>query len=414
MSQPNSRGTRRRPRLAVATTFPVAPALGGGQVRALNLYRGLSRAFDVELVTLGAPGTPETRRELGPGLWEHRVPKSLAHAERESALEREAGTVVTDVAMPELYQHTPAFLTALRGATEGAHAAVACHPYAFPAIREVTDITLWYEAQDVEASLKRHVFGDNETARRLLAAAERVERDCCRDAELVWACSEEDAHEFVDRYGCASDRVLVVPNGAAVDEVDDVPLSVRQAHQRRLRIEDQLLAVFIASWHEPNVAGARTLVQVAEELPEVDLLILGSVGLGLGDQPIPSNVALTGPVHTSLKETVLSVADVALNPVTMGSGTNLKMLEYFAAGIPVISTLFGARGLGVRAGVHYLPAEASAFAEGLATFSRSDVAELDGLVTAARTHVETRMSWTVIAEALLVHLAPDVGISRSS
>ena len=160
-------------------------------MRALNLYRGLSRVFDVELVTLGAPGTPEACRELGPGLWEHRVPKSLAHAERESALEREAGTAVTDVAMPELYRSTPAFLSALRQASEGAYAAVACHPYTFPAIREVTDIPLWYEAQDVEVSLKRHVLGDNDTARRLLAATEQVERDCCRDADLVWACSEE-------------------------------------------------------------------------------------------------------------------------------------------------------------------------------------------------------------------------------
>ena len=98
LSQAHSRRAARRPRLAVATTFPIAPAIGGGQVRALNLYRGLSRVFDVELVTLGAPDTPETHRQLGPGLWEHRVPKSLAHAERESALEREAGTVVTDVA----------------------------------------------------------------------------------------------------------------------------------------------------------------------------------------------------------------------------------------------------------------------------------------------------------------------------
>jgi glycosyltransferase involved in cell wall biosynthesis len=399
--------------VAVATTFPVAPALGGGQVRALNLYRGLSRVFDVELVTLGSAGTPQSHRELGPGLWEHRVPKSLAHAERESALEREAGTVVTDVAMPELYRHTPEFLTALRDATEGAHAAVACHPYTFPALRDVTDIPIWYEAQDVEASLKCNVLGDNEAARHLLAAAERVERDCCRDAEFVWACSEEDAQEFVQRYGCAPDRVLVVPNGVAIDEVDYVPMSIRRAHQRRLRLKPELLAVFIASWHEPNVAGARTLLQVAEELPEVDFLIVGSVGFALGADPLPRNVSLMGTVSAGLKQTILSVADVALNPVTTGSGTNLKMLEYFAAGIPVISTRFGARGLGVRAGFHYLVAEPAEFVGALASFGGLDSAELDGLGSAARSHVETRLSWTVIVEALLAHIAPTVQISGS-
>ena len=80
----------------------------------------------------------------------------------------------------------------------------------------------------------------------------------------------------------------------------------------------------------------------------------------------------------------------------------------------MISTRFGARGLGVSPDVHYLPAEPLAFAQGMAVFSGSDVAELDRRVSAARTHVETRMSWTVIADALLAHLAPDVRISRSA
>jgi glycosyltransferase involved in cell wall biosynthesis len=37
-----------------------------------------------------------------------------------------------------------------------------------------------------------------------------------------------------------------------------------------------------------------------------------------------------------------------------GSGTNIKMLDYFAAGAPVIATAIGARGLGVSAGVEYV------------------------------------------------------------
>lgn len=398
----------------MAVTYPVDPPLGGGQVRALNLYRGLSRVFDVEMVTLGVPGSRQERRELSPGLWEHRVPKSPEHAERERALELEAGTVVTDVAMPELYRHTPAYVAALRDAADGAHAAVACHPYTFPAIREVTDIPVWYEAQDVEASLKRHVLGDKPVARRLLAAAEQVERACCTDAELIWACSAEDAAELVKRYGGDAERVLVVPNGAALDEVEYVPVAVRREHQRRLRMDNGLLAVFIASWHEPNVVGARRLVTLAESVPAVDFLIIGSVGMALAGDPLPVNLSVTGTVSLAFKQTVLGVAGVALNPVTTGSGTNLKMLEYFAAGVPVISTAFGARGLGVRAGEHFLPAEPAEMEGALARYREADPAELDRLVSAAREYVEARLSWTVIADELLARIAPAASVSRSA
>jgi glycosyltransferase involved in cell wall biosynthesis len=391
--------------LVVAVTYPIDPPLGGGQVRAYNLYRGLAREFDVELVTLGAAGSTQRRVPLARGVWEHRVPKSRRHAELELALEREAGTVVTDIAMAELYVHTPAYLTALSTAVDDAHAVVACHPYTFPALREVTSLPLWYEAQDVEAALKQHVLGSGTVARRLLADAERVEGECCRDADLIWACSAEDRQELIDRYDPPEERVLVVPNGAALDEVSYVAPSVRRQHQRRLRMDRGFLVTFIASWHEPNVAGGRRLLDLATEAPDVDFLILGSVGTALAAYPVPGNVALTGTVGLGFKQTVLSVADVALNPVTTGSGTNLKMLEYFGAGIPVISTAFGARGLGVRPREHYLPAETRELATVLRAYRASDPEQSDGLVQAARTFVETRMSWEVIADELLLEIA---------
>jgi len=39
------------------------------------------------------------------------------------------------------------------------------------------------------------------------------------------------------------------------------------------------------------------------------------------------------------------VVDFALNPMLSGSGTNLKMFDYMSAGIPVITTEFGTRGI---------------------------------------------------------------------
>jgi glycosyltransferase involved in cell wall biosynthesis len=173
-----------------------------------------------------------------------------------------------------------------------------------------------------------------------------------------------------------------------------------------------LLAVFIASWHEPNVVGARALLRLAERAPAAGLLIIGSVGMALAAEPQPDNVAITGTVSAGFKQSVLAVADVALNPVTTGSGTNLKMLEYFAAGTPVVSTAFGARGLGVRAGEHYIQAEPAEMDDALARLRAREGVPLDRLVAAARAHVETRLSWRVITDELLAQVAPGVAVSR--
>ena len=399
MSRPNG-----RPRLAVAVTYPIDPPRGGGQVRAFNLYRELARRFDVELVTLGLTGTREIREQLAPGLWERRVPKSDEHAAEEARLELDAGVAVTDVAMIRLYRRTPAYVDALRDATRGARAAVACHPYTFPAIREVADLPVWYEAQDVEAHLKARILGRGKRARALLSDVKRVERACCKQAEFVWACSAEDRDELLRRYRTKPERVLIVPNGFALEEIRYVDPAVRREQKRRLGMTDRFLALFIASWHDPNVVAARRLLELAEDLSSIEFLIVGSVGMALQGHRVPDNIELAGTVSSEFKQAVLSVADVALNPVTTGSGTNIKMLDYFAAGVPVISTSFGARGLGIEAGRHYLHAEPDQLAAALRQFRAVPIDVLDSMVRAARTHVEERLSWAAIADDLLATL----------
>jgi glycosyltransferase involved in cell wall biosynthesis len=53
----------------------------------------------------------------------------------------------------------------------------------------------------------------------------------------------------------------------------------------------------------------------------------------------------------------LSMGDIGVIPLTAGSGTRLKIIEYLALGIPVVSTEVGAEGLPVRDGEHILIAK---------------------------------------------------------
>ncbi|MGH2915576.1 MAG: glycosyltransferase family 4 protein [Solirubrobacteraceae bacterium] len=393
-----------RPRLAVALTFPVFPPLGGGQVRVYNLYRGLAKQFDVELVSLLPAGQAMRRTTLAPGLRETCIPKSPEHQAEEDALEREAGTAVTDIAMAELYRLTPDYIAALREATRGAHAAVACHPYTFPAIRCATDVRLWYEAQDVEATLKAGLLMGSKTGNELLAAAKRVERACCDAAELIWTCSPEDHAEMMGLYGGDPARYLVVPNGADLEDVTYVSPEQRRTLQRRLRQTDRRTAIFMASFHPPNIDAARQLLTIAARVPEMDFLVLGSVGWAFAREPLADNVQFAGPVSARFKAAVLSVADVALNPVTTGSGTNLKMLDYLGSGIPVLSTRFGARGLPISADEHYFSAEPADMPTVLRHLTRLADRQIEPVVQAARTMVEARLSWTAIARDLLARL----------
>ncbi len=60
------------------------------------------------------------------------------------------------------------------------------------------------------------------------------------------------------------------------------------------------------------------------------------------------NVILLGQISDEEKLELYKVADIALNPMMSGSGTNIKMLDYMAAGLPIISTQVGSRGLNLE------------------------------------------------------------------
>ena len=60
------------------------------------------------------------------------------------------------------------------------------------------------------------------------------------------------------------------------------------------------------------------------------------------------NVILLNQISDAEKLQLYELADIALNPMMSGSGTNIKMLDYMAAGLPIISTPVGARGLNLE------------------------------------------------------------------
>ena len=124
-------------------------------------------------------------------------------------------------------------------------------------------------------------------------------------------------------------------------------------------------------------------------------------------------IASSVPALAEFKQAVLGVSEVALNPMSSGSGTNLKMLDYFGSGVPIISTPFGARGLGVEPGAHYIAAEVDGFSAALAAIERMPEAEIDALVHRAREFIEARLSWEVIAERLFEELAGRLALSQS-
>ena len=168
------------------------------------------------------------------------------------------------------------------------------------------------------------------------------------------------------------------------------------------------LAVFFGSWHPPNLDAVELLIEVAPELDDVLVLSVGHHGDAFARRLLPRNLVFAGRVTTRAKDRLLRTADVALNPMRLGSGTNLKLLEYLAVGIPVVSTPFGARGIDVVDGEHLRFAEPDRFAA-VVREVLDDPAAAAARADAGRALVTDRYGWGALGEQLAGVVSDIVG-----
>jgi glycosyltransferase involved in cell wall biosynthesis len=78
-----------------------------------------------------------------------------------------------------------------------------------------------------------------------------------------------------------------------------------------------------------------------------------------------ARIEVAGSVPDAVRE--LARSRVAVVPLLSGSGTRLKILEAWAAGLPVVSTTLGAEGLPVKDGETGLVADSAEAFEGAVT-----------------------------------------------
>lgn len=390
-----------RIKITVSNPFPIFPPTYGGQLRVYNLYLQLSRWFDINVVAYANPGVRVYRRQLAEGFFETRVPKTLEHCRNEAALIEETGVPLTDIALLKYYQYTPEYERILENSCEDSDVLICSHPYTFNAVKTVYKGRVWYDAHNVEYLLKKDMLPDGSFKEELMELISKAERECCEKSELILTCSQDDKEKLCELYKLDKGKVAVVPNGTNASEIDFLLPDERM--MRGKKYTGKKSAIFVGSYHGPNLIAVDSIVEMAAELPEIQFIIVGSVGKWLEDRDVPHNILITGVLEENDKDIILSSADIALNPMTYGSGTNLKILEYFAFGIPVISTPIGVRGLNLN-DKHAIVCDINDFSTAIRSLLVIDTSERDRLVKAARKFVEDNYDWKVIANRLIDEL----------
>jgi len=383
--------------LFITSRLPYPPR-EGHQLRSWHLLRAIAEVHDVTLLScLRRDDTPEEcapLRAVVSRLETFALPAERSRVALADALLRSALRPHPFVA--EKYSQRP-----LRTrVNELARETDLIHVDMLPLMHAIHEVTtpLVLNAHNVEhLLLQQRADHESQAARRIFMHAQipkllRFERDACRRADHVLACSEDDARTLATL--APQTPISVVANGVDLERCQPGGSAAQPA---------RLIFVGPMSWF-PNLDGMQwflrdVLPRILAVRPDAQLTIVGkSSGLDVPES-LRACVRLAGFVENL--QTEFDGAAVCIVPLRAGSGTRLKVLEAMAFGKAIVTTSIGAQGIDlVDADEALFADDAGAFADAVLQLL-SDPQRAARLGDAARAKAKARYDWHAIGRDLL-------------
>ncbi|MFU8876711.1 MAG: glycosyltransferase [Wenzhouxiangellaceae bacterium] len=179
----------------------------------------------------------------------------------------------------------------------------------------------------------------------------RIEVDLANACDKVITVSGRD-REMLIQAGVQEGRLRTIPHGVDLQHFDSAsPVDLRARYS--IPADHAVLVYHGIYSYPPNLEAVEELS--TEILPRLAAAGHPATVVALG--PEPPDGKLEGVVFTGAVDDLaghLKGADLAVIPLRAGGGTRMKILDDFAAGVPVISTAKGMEGIPVEHGRHLL------------------------------------------------------------
>ena len=286
----------------------------------------------------------------------------------------------------------------LREALKRANLVQVEHPWLLNWVSKHTHKPIILVEHNVEYDLQKNFFSSG-WGKYLADSIKKTEQRAVKKANLVFAMSKEDKKRLIELYNTRENKVFVVPNGTNIKGFSSKISSKMSKQQDRKKIgieKNKPVVMFMGSKHPPNKRAVEFIEKhLAPKLKDVLFMIVGNIR----EKGKKENIVYIGGVENKELTPYLKASDIAINPTTQGSGSSLKMFDYMAAGLPVISTKKGVRGIDATPGKDVLISNLKDFSNTIATLINDK--QLQDTLRRNSKKIVNRYDWGVIAHSAL-------------
>jgi glycosyltransferase involved in cell wall biosynthesis len=292
---------------------------------------------------------PQNYRNL-PGGFAQRVKADISALAREGYnLESERTRLLFDMYTQIL---NPFFRSVLRKRSKNYTVILAHLPWSAAASYSVVKsrIPVIYVAHNFEYALIRQTAGFF-IIQWLIYFAERY---ACRKAGKIICVSEKDLRSIKKFYAIPESKLCLIPNTVDVPFLSKTnTLYNKHEERKKLKLDQSSFVVLFPGRinYIPNLDALKFTINelvptIKNEGADIRIVVAGA---GIPKKYLRYRDDIIS-FHSDVEDMrqFYAVADVVIVPLRLGSGTRIKIMESFAAKVPVISTAKGAEGISYR------------------------------------------------------------------
>lgn len=322
------------------------PAIGGGALRTASLLEFLARRYELDVIVFAQPENASPATHFPKGLVKHVHTIPLIHHGRDvvSKVLRNAMRLLRGVPpLVDRFQGYEDQIVKAMGAAQY-EMAVFEHLWCAPLLRVVkphakrTCLNLHnIESNLFESYARTDRWPVSMAHRRWASSCRSIEQNLLPQFDSLLTCSETDSASIAG----FTKQTFAFPNSIPRVPLPQTAKSFDLVFSGNMEYPPNKAAVgWFAKEIWPLIIAAR---------PDTTWRVVGlhpdSIRSMVAGDP---RVEVTGPVENAVE--TLASARIAIVPLRSGSGTRIKILEAWAAGLAVVSTNLGAEGLACAAG----------------------------------------------------------------
>jgi glycosyltransferase involved in cell wall biosynthesis len=318
----------------IISPYPVFPLKAGGKIRTVQLARSLSElGVDVTLMTpFHFTQTREKYEQESFAL--KQVPYPFVYA-----------PLLTDRVFP--YAYVTSYHPGLKFLIGGDFLKYDIYQFEHAQFASLVDFIpadkiVLYDAHNVEVD---YVYDECKSKRSADFVRKRIykkESKLVNRATHIFACSATDRKRLCKLYSLDKSKVSIIPNGVSSPSLQPSSSSSQVPSHFRTLQKYRRWCIFSGSSVEHNrIAVDFILSKLVPDHPQLAFILHGACSNQFIDNLSPNVFIDKNPDNFQL---YAQKNAIGLNPVSTGSGTNLKVIYYLSHGIRVLSTPFGMRG----------------------------------------------------------------------